>query len=213
MTQAAEKVTLPLKAGIDLGSGEYKTALESALKALSEAEGAQKVFWGTQVEHPEVLELSVDWRQASDFQTFINSAAYPGFRTTLGTIVGGPPKINILSRFQGEAFSTAVSVPIAEVVTLTYPASISEDDANASFAKFKSFGDKADGALALVGGWSVEEVPPAEGDAKVFVGVIGWESLDAHMAFRTTEVFKEAVEALRAGSEGIEMHHVKFTQF
>jgi hypothetical protein len=53
----------------------------------------------------------------------------------------------------------------------------------------------------------VEELAKEEGGeagraCKLF---IGWESVEDHMAFRETEVFKENVELLREGNGGIEM--------
>ncbi|KAF2813753.1 uncharacterized protein BDZ99DRAFT_436210 [Mytilinidion resinicola] len=214
MTQASEVVVVPLKAGIDLESGEYKTALDAALKALSEAEGSQKVSYGRQVENPDVLDLSIDWGLPTNFHTFITSPAYAPFRAVLGTLVAGPPKINIVSRLQNGPFFSVITAPITEMVTLFFPASYAEADFNANFAKFKAIIDEsAEGAKGVVGGWSVEEVPPAEGDAKLFVGAIGWESIDAHMEFRKTEAFKEAIPLLREGSDKITMHHVKFAQF
>lgn len=53
-----------------------------------------------------------------------------------------------------------------------------------------------------------------EGDevkGKAVVLVIGWESRDAHMAFRETETFKESIGLLMEGMGGVEM--VSFPAF
>jgi hypothetical protein len=59
MAQISEVAILPLKPGADIESGELKTALDAALKYMSEAEGVQSIFYGRQVEHPDFLELSI----------------------------------------------------------------------------------------------------------------------------------------------------------
>jgi heme-degrading monooxygenase HmoA len=42
------------------------------------------------------------------------------------------------------------------------------------------------------------------------VGLLGWDSKEAHMAFRETELFKENVHLLREKNGGIELGHVPF---
>lgn len=49
-------------------------------------------------------------------------------------------------------------------------------------------------------------------DATAYVAVIGWESVERHLAFRETEAFLKVVDPLRKASTGAELHHVVFRQ-
>lgn len=80
--------------------------------------------------------------------------------------------------------------------------------------------DSAEGAHAVIGGWVAEEVKHEklgedgkEGPGRLHWGLIGWDSVEAHMKYRETDGFKKAIPPLRDGPVGIEMHHVKFTKF
>lgn len=50
------------------------------------------------------------------------------------------------------------------------------------------------------------------GDATAYIAVIGWESLERHLAFRETEAFKRVIDPLRKATTGAELHHVAFRQ-
>ena len=47
---------------------------------------------------------------------------------------------------------------------------------------------------------------------ETFFGLLGWESVDAHMAGRETEAFKGAVGGLRDGKETMGVVHVAFKE-
>jgi len=216
--QVSEVAILPLKPEIDIESGDLKTALHAALQALADQAGCQKILYGRQVEHPDVLQLSIDWESVDSFKAFISTPGYGAFRENLGSIMGGPPRLVFAARTEASPFSNVATAPVSEMVELYFPADYPEADFDKNFASFKKVvGETAEGVVSIVGGWSVEEMPPREageeGKDKLFVGGIGWESIDAHMAFRETEGFKKAIPFLREGTKTIKMHHVKFTQF
>jgi hypothetical protein len=50
---------LPLKAGVDLEAGEAKSIWEAALNTISKQPGVKSLFWGRQIEHPDILQLVV----------------------------------------------------------------------------------------------------------------------------------------------------------
>ena len=80
------------------------------------------------------------------------------------------------------------------------------------FKKFLTIMPGAQGYKAHATGWVVEEVvhEEIEGKAVAWVTAIGWESVEAHKAFRETELFKKSVEPLREGPTASEMHHLDF---
>lgn len=100
-----------------------------------------------------------------------------------------------------------------------FPADISRADQDAVSAQFQQFADKAlakcPDVKGVSAGWGVETDFPVRGDedgqkGALLTAMIGWPSVDAHMEFRETEVFKENVGLLRnlKGMTKIAMFHV-----
>jgi hypothetical protein len=56
---ATEIAYLPLKANLDLESGEAKSAWDSTLATIAKQPGFQTLFWGRQVENKDILQLVV----------------------------------------------------------------------------------------------------------------------------------------------------------
>ena len=117
--------------------------------------------------------------------------------------------------------SAAVSrAPVTERLTLFFPADISEVDKKTCDENFEKFlgilqEDAGTGFKAASLGWIVEDMKHEgiEGKAKAITGVIGWESVEAHMAFREHPAFKDNAGLLRGGGvKGSEVHHVKFQE-
>lgn len=50
---------LPLIPGLDLSSGEHKKLLDGFLGTIAAQQGCRLIYWGTQVEHPDILELAI----------------------------------------------------------------------------------------------------------------------------------------------------------
>jgi hypothetical protein len=69
------------------------------------------------------------------------------------------------------------------------------------------------GYVGNTGGWVVEDLPFEDQPGKTYVAVVGWESIQAHMAYRETQAFKDTIPELRGQMRGIAMHHTKFTKF
>jgi heme-degrading monooxygenase HmoA len=79
--------------------------------------------------------------------------------------------------------------------------------------------ERADGYLGLAAGVTYEsdvevEVEGEGGVQKGYAGVvvIGWESVEKHLAFRETDLFRENIGGLRNGARKIEMYHVQFME-
>lgn len=115
---------------------------------------------------------------------------------------------------------TALRSPVTEIMMAYFPPDISAEAKAAAterIAQFKHQGlDKCAHVQGVNFGWSLEnDFPVPEGDegqkATALSLFIGWPSIDAHMQFRETEAFQEAVGLLR-GLEGVvklTMCHVK----
>lgn len=102
-----------------------------------------------------------------------------------------------------------------EVATFYLDPSVSSSDAQAfedAFWKFSTEAiEKADGFTSTAGGWIVEDLEheKAGGKAKGYCVLIGWQSVEKHMAFRDTEAF-EGFESLKKYLKHVEAVHVKF---
>lgn len=67
-------------------------------------------------------------------------------------------------------------------------------------------------ALAVHDGWALEEMKNEKGDeSTVYVNLVGWVDVDAHMRFQASEDFRGNVHWLLEceGLRGMEMWHVR----
>lgn len=108
---------------------------------------------------------------------------------------------------------------VTEVVGHYFAADISESDQSSFESNLKKFvkvlEGKADGFTAFAGGWVIEEQEHEEvkGKAKSWHSCIGWQSVDAHMAFRQTQDFKDNVHLMTPETKKAStMHHVAFRE-
>ena len=61
MTREAttEIVMIPLLPGLDLDTGDAKEILDSIFSTIADQPGYQKIFYGRQVEHPDILQACI----------------------------------------------------------------------------------------------------------------------------------------------------------
>lgn len=106
--------------------------------------------------------------------------------------------------------------PATEILTFFFPTNYSESDQ-------KKFEDDLKKMVAVIekeattykasaGGWVVEEIPiPDTSDkAKAYTALIGWESVEAHLAFRETQAFKDNIHLLRQAKDLKKLHVVHY---
>lgn len=138
----------------------------------------------------------------------------------MGPILDGPASIHhayLRSPSQSGATSS-LTAPVTELATFYFPSSISDseqkefDDTAATFNEVVE--KHAEGCRGISGGWAVEEVEHASvGKGRAYVLALGWDSVDAHMAFRETKEFKDAIVHVREKIKGAAMYHVKFQEY
>jgi len=211
---ATEIAELPLKAGISLDRRTDSGRIwEEVLSTVLGQDGAQRCYFGHQVENPSMLRLFVDWDSIDAHKKFTKDPAYGPFVKSLLTLLDGGPKLFHVELkphpSPGLANSTA---PVTEVFTAKFPSSISssqKDEYAKNAEKFLEFLKTKQGFTGASSGWSDEIVD----DAKLFVGVIGWTSVDAHMDLRNSQEFKDNVHLIRSEDiKGVEMYHVPLTE-
>lgn len=146
----------------------------------------------------------------------MSSTIYMPFAKHLMTIVDGPLTMrhaNLTPHPPTAALGAAS--PVTEVLTSYFE---KEDEGFQS--KFdqlvRVISDSAEGFKAASGGWVVEDVEyqgkQGKKGKKAYVGLLGWESVEAHMACRETQAFKDNRHLLREDSLGVEVHHTKFVE-
>lgn len=165
------------------------------------------------------MRLFVDWDSTDAHKTFINSREYGPFLKHLGGILDGAPVLYHVG-FQPHPASAALSdtnSPVTEVLTLYFEQSVDISKVESELKKFVSGVEESikDNSLkGSAGGWSEEEVSneKAGGKAKVYVAVIGWESVEAHN--NAKKGFESSMPILKGlpGLKDVHMVHVKFTE-
>jgi hypothetical protein len=104
--------------------------------------------------------------------------------------------------------------PVVEMLLIYVPAS-ANDEVPGTLTRFLDILEKnATGFVATSHGWVVEELDK-EGVIEKLKGyfvAIGWESVDAHMAYRDTEPFKENIPMVRALAKGLRVVSRHFEQ-
>jgi len=107
--------------------------------------------------------------------------------------------------------------PVTEVLTLYFESSVDTSKVESELKKFMSAVEESikDNSLkGSAGGWSEEEVEneKAGGKAKVYVAVIGWDSVEAHN--NAKKGFESSMPILQGlpGLKDVQMVHVKFTE-
>ncbi|KAL6242877.1 hypothetical protein RBB50_009977 [Rhinocladiella similis] len=204
---ATEIAILPIQEGktfddITTADGQLHADL---IKTLVSQPGCQRCYWGRQVEDKNILRWFVDWDSIESHKQFIDSDAYDPFLKRFSNLLGGDPKL-YHAHFvphPPRAVLSNTTTPTTEIVHMYFPTSYSDQDkkkvADDTKALIAVLEKEASTYRATAGGWVEEDVniPGTEEKAKAFVLLIGWTSVEAHLAFRETKAFAENVHLLR----------------
>lgn len=140
---------------------------------------------------------------------------YGPFVKNLSNLFDGKPTIYHVA-FNPHPPTTALSetsAPATEVLTMYFPTSISSSDMDAHTSNMEQLAkaiQSCDGCKGYSAGWSLEEVPYNGSKAKVYLAVIGWQSVQHHMNARETQTFKDNAPLLKkdGGNLGLEVCHI-----
>ncbi|KAK5693508.1 hypothetical protein LTR97_010077 [Elasticomyces elasticus] len=226
-----EIATCPLKAGANIGDPNDQTAavLSSLCDDLRATDGMQQLHFGTRMEDPTMLELVLDWDTLKHHQTFMASDIYGPFMNRLNSICEGNVSGMHIDFVPAGGLSKTLSAPATEVPPSTSAVSILHTDFSLQIATFYfdrepvsdytdnvAKLDKAlqgiDGYLGYTIGITHETLEKEDVKGKAAVLTIGWQSREAHMAFRETQAYKDNIHLLRSNSKKITMWHVQFMQ-
>lgn len=94
--------------------------------------------------------------------------------------------------------------------------SLGKDDRGRWEAIFTTFmkvvTENAAGFTGFTAGWVVEELQYEGSAATAFLATLGWDSVDIHLAYRTTQAFQESIVPIREGCKERVVHHVIFQE-
>jgi hypothetical protein len=143
---------------------------------------------------------------------FVNDRSYGPFKETLGGLMEAVH----LHHFTQSNTKLLGSSPVVEVFTF-------HDIEPGFLENAEKFADavqkgKPKGYHGILYGKVMEKIvrhkDVGNGDVQpgeAVVGMVGWDSVEAHMEFRETDLFKENIGLLREKTSGGEIFHVPFT--
>ncbi|KAL1301659.1 hypothetical protein AAFC00_005879 [Neodothiora populina] len=213
----AELATIPLKAGTNIVDQSSQTggAFKSAvIDVVSKQEGFQTLFYGREVESPDVAQLIVNWESLEAHQKFMKVPAYQPMVEKLTALMDGGLSMTHFDFPSSAAQAIPLSAPVTEMATFyvnfedkaSYQSII--EKFSSSISEFKPVG-----FLGVASGWSLEDVEHeglgAGKQGKAILLILGWQSVDAHKAYNETDHFKDAIKQLGT-AKGFTLHHTSF---
>lgn len=228
MPQATELATLPLLPDVDIATPgtEGHAVINGMIETLAKQRGYLGIHYGRQHETPDNLVLAIglctvvvhqvqlaarqntdcviDWDSIKSHKDFEQTEAYLPFVQKIGTIMSGPVQMRH-AEFRAPMITAAVA-PIVEMLTLYFPDHVNRTNVDTTLLDFiQTIVENAKGFVGYTTGWVVEELEheKIDGKARAYAVAIGWESLEAHMAYRDTQTFKDNIVKVRAIAEGL----------
>ncbi|KAF6797508.1 hypothetical protein CSOJ01_12986 [Colletotrichum sojae] len=154
--------------------------------------GASRIHWGKAIERPEQQWLFVDVDEA-------------------------PPTLIIAREPRGRPLAACrpAEAPVTQVLMLFFPSDLDDADMDWLTIQFEQFKtkalDQAPDCRGVAYGWSTDSDVPVMGQpgwtGTVLMAFIGWPSVEAHMAFRQTELFRENIGLLKGMEDLIELDY------
>ncbi|ETS85935.1 hypothetical protein PFICI_03960 [Pestalotiopsis fici W106-1] len=196
----------------------FDDAAHRLTRTIAQQSGVTRVRYARRHEDPLKGAIFIDWRALSDHKAFMEKEYYGPFLEVVRHLVDGPLSIyhvpfhphppTVLDNLDGRGRSK-----VAEVVHAYFPLSITSVQQQEILADVQQFIDQinpkgASGEHAH--GFALEDVEFKGEKCRALVLVLGWDSVEAHHAYRQTEDFAKNIPLLRnlPGLKGMEMWHV-----
>lgn len=210
-----EIAIFPLKAGSNPGDPENEASqvLEDTFATLRTRDGMQQIHFGMHVEDGSTLQLMINWDSIDKHKEFIADSSYGPFFDRVGSIVGGAGSIVHADFKPPGGLAKCFSAPVTEIATFYFEGEPPADYID-GVHQFNQTTQKEGipGYLGVAVGKTYEEVEREGVKGKAMVVAIGWQSVEAHTDYRSTQSFKDNIHLLRSSAKKIEMHHVAFMQ-
>jgi quinol monooxygenase YgiN len=215
MAPVTEIALLEFKAG-----AEWGPAVNVIAASILHQPGCLQVRYAQKVEDPTHLPFFIDWEDSSYHEPFEGSAGYAPFMENFGPLLVGPPAPYLVSF---EPIPPTVldnkdgkgKTAVAEVVHGYFPIDTTLVQQQAALTRVHEFVDITKAAAKgfsgeTAVGWVVEDREFKGEKVRVLVFVLGWDSVEAHLAYRETESFANSAPLLRGleGLKGMDAYHV-----
>ncbi|KAL8752226.1 MAG: hypothetical protein Q9184_005801 [Pyrenodesmia sp. 2 TL-2023] len=196
---------------------ERKTIRDVLSRKLHE-ESASFAYYGQSIEHPETAFTFVGLGASGDGEDFEGSLANQDPIAPFQDLLGAGKAATVMRvHFQptsdtSPALGNHASVGVTEVVLYHFPSDLSnKEEVMESIDKMRPVLARSE-ALVCFDGWVMEQTTKNVGEkSQVYVNVLGWVDVDAHMRFQDSDDFKQNIHHLMDIRELrlLEMHHVK----
>ncbi|KAL1723819.1 hypothetical protein EV715DRAFT_245353 [Schizophyllum commune] len=206
-----EVSVLPLVDGSDLRDPNNRTAvaLKECFDVVDKQDGFQQYHLGQAVEDTSTLVGFIDWDSLDNHLAWKEHPDYPGVAERISPTFPGPGRIFHVDFHPHDDFIKAIHAPVTEVAMLYFDGGPPEDYLD-TLASLRPLTEKLDGMDASAAGITYEELEYEGVKGKAVVLVAGWESVEAHAAFKETAAYKENAGVLRSSAKKSEVYHVDF---
>ncbi|MCJ1354018.1 MAG: hypothetical protein MMC33_004005 [Icmadophila ericetorum] len=221
-----EIVTFQLKVAgsLDDPSSSANQVIREFLMAELAADGASNAYYGQLIEKPDTVVVFVEWNSMDDREKFTSSPNYESHVHHLQSIIADEKLPQVLHVPFGDSPSAALGadskVGATELVFFYFPSTLTSSDREAIMSlvdKMRPVLERSE-SIGVYDGWALEEAvfnpgPQAtDGEtSQVYVNIVGWVDVDAHMRFQGSEDFQSNIHHL-LGIKDIrytELNHVK----
>ncbi|TEY42761.1 hypothetical protein BOTCAL_0383g00010 [Botryotinia calthae] len=191
------------------------------LDTVAAQNGCTNSYYGGTLGDKGVLIWCIDWTSLAPHKAFMDSPAYPAFLKNLQPIMGSVEIIHMSKLDVAGAIAKGNGETKGGVMEVATFFDV-EDVFFEGVEKFKSAMHKLHAEKKIAGflgvidsGEVIEKIAKnkeakEEEKGRALVLMIGWESKEAHMAFRETKQFADSIVYLRKGTSGADMFHVAF---
>jgi heme-degrading monooxygenase HmoA len=184
------------------GTGDGASVWKELIQTIIAQDGVQRLYWGIGVEDQTILRLFIVWESLEHHKKFQASEAHgPFIKTSLSIFSFLLVAHTELSPLAKDVFGS----PAAELLTAWFPTeytSTQQEIVESNVHKMlKAVDGKAKGSRGAVTGWGVEndvknlKRPGVTG--KVFFLFVGWDTVEDHLAFRGSDLYKENIHFFR----------------
>ncbi|KFY27209.1 hypothetical protein V493_03641 [Pseudogymnoascus sp. VKM F-4281 (FW-2241)] len=216
-----EIATFKLTSPADFSDAESPTAstIRTFLAAVLATEGAHAAYFGQVAESPDTVIIFIDWDSTEAHNQFLASPAHDHMASPVLEIMNLslPPRVLHVPPIPHVLLGEQADINVTEVLFFYFPASITAEDIDDFAARIEKLRPALEDSEAkgVFQGWAEEgdveyvDSEGVKGECKVWVSVVGWEDLEAHLRVAESEEFKVNKELL-VGMEvlrGIEMFH------
>ncbi|KAL8918191.1 MAG: hypothetical protein Q9172_005533 [Xanthocarpia lactea] len=193
-------------------------AVRDILSRKLHEENASFAYYGQSIEQPKTaftfVGLDASDEEKHDAGSLIDEGSIAPFQNLLGV-----EKVTAAMRVQFQpspdpspALGNHPSIGVTEVVFYHFPSDLTNKEGiMGSINKMRPVLARSE-ALACFDGWAMDHTTnDAGGKSQIYVNVLGWVDVDAHMRFQDSDDFKQNIHHLMDIQELqlLEMHHVK----